>query len=38
LVAKSYKHEYGVDYKFFFALVARDDAIRLIIDLATQNL
>jgi hypothetical protein len=37
LVAKGYKQKYGIDYKEDFALVARQDTIRLIITLATQN-
>ena len=37
LVAKGYKQEYGVDYKEVFAPVVRQDTIRLVISLASQN-
>ncbi|KAL0546984.1 hypothetical protein IC582_016904 [Cucumis melo] len=37
LVAKGYKHEFGVDYKEVFAPVARHDIIRLMVSLAAQN-
>ncbi|XP_075494809.1 putative mitochondrial protein AtMg00820 [Primulina tabacum] len=37
LVAKSYKQEFGVDYRKVFAHVVRDDTIRLMISLAAQN-
>ncbi|KAG8503912.1 hypothetical protein CXB51_001865 [Gossypium anomalum] len=36
-VAKSYKQEFGVDYKAMFAPVTRHDTIRLMIVLTTQN-
>ena len=38
LVPKGYKQRYGIDYKEDFVLVARQETIRLIITLATQNL
>ncbi|CAL9004868.1 unnamed protein product [Prunus brigantina] len=37
LVAKSYKQKHGIDYKEVFEPVARQDTIRLVISLATQN-
>lgn len=37
LVAKSYKQQYGVDYREVFAPIARHDTICLVVSLATQN-
>lgn len=33
LIAKGYKHEFGIEYKEVFAPVARHDTIRLVIAL-----
>ena len=37
LVVKGYNQEYEVDYQEIFALVARQDTIRLVVSLAAQN-